>query len=327
MRILYKIIRNHKRQGVPSVYIQVDNEKYFFNLPETTQRFIKEHGLKFSKDMRFFFSNLTTNHLMGSIGLFLTLFQHQLALGSFVYGPAGITQFFRDIRYLTGIKLNFYGIASIENQEEKEIPSIKDEAYLKDLLERKDALEIFMQWDNCLEDGKLDKSKLGKPSDYLGKSSIFEKESVEKYGLRVYSDKVVEIFFVRLENNSSVYVFIPKKIKGNFVPSRLENYGITGKLMKTLVENGKIIVEKDGAKVTVSIDELREEDTQGPAIVIVDLGPGCNPEILLKNETLNFLLHNEMENEAIGNQYYVSEIIHFADYKTVSTSSYQDFIR
>ena len=82
MKILFKIIRNHFRQRVPSVMIQVDNQRYFFNCPETLQRFVKDHGVKFTKDLRMFFTGTSPHHVTGVVGLSLTLFEHELSDGA-----------------------------------------------------------------------------------------------------------------------------------------------------------------------------------------------------------------------------------------------------
>jgi hypothetical protein len=76
MRIHFRILNNHVRQRVPCIIFNVENSKYIINTPETLQRFSKESKVKFSTGMNFFYTNLTGHHIMGLVGLMLTLFEH-----------------------------------------------------------------------------------------------------------------------------------------------------------------------------------------------------------------------------------------------------------
>lgn len=49
-------------------------------------------------------------------------------------------------------------------------------------------------------------------------------------------------------------------------------------------------------------------------------------EELEKNEVINYLLFNSMENENLGKTYYVSDIVHFADFNTISNPRYQAWV-
>jgi len=330
MKILYKVIRNHRRQGVPSVYIQVENEKYLFNVPETTQRFFKEHGLKFSKDMKFFFSRLTTNHLMGVVGLFLTLFQQQTATGSIVYGPRGICQFFRDVRYMMGIKLNFYAIASIEDSFEQEIAAVRDAEYLGELVERKDAMEVFMDWEKSCRDGLLDEKRLLRASERLGDQSCHEYFSTQDgldHGFSIYSDELVEVCFIRLGKDASAYVFIPKNIPGSFDQAKLLKFGITGSKMRSLVKTGKVETEVDGETVEMKVSQFRDKPSPGPAILMLDTPEGFDPVFLTQNPAINYIFKNKTDNyNFAGGYYFLSEVIHFGDCDTVGHPEYQAWV-
>lgn len=330
MKILYKIIRNHRRQGIPGVFIQVENEKYLFNVPETTQRFIKEHGLKFSKDMKFFFSNLSTNHLMGVVGLFLTLFQQQTATGTLVYGPRGICQFFKDVRYMMGIKLNFYAIASIEDQFEEEIPAVRESEYLAELIERKDAMQVFMNWEKSCRDGVLDEKKLLRSSVRLGEEAVreyFSTQDALDNGFSVYSDELVEICFIRLDKNASAYAFIPKNIEGNFDQEKLLKYGISGNKMRSLVKTGKVEVDQGGETVVMKIGQFRDKPAPGPAILMLDTPEGFDPVFLTQNRALEFIFKDKASNPNFaGGYYFLSEVIHFGDLQTVSRPEYQGWV-
>jgi ribonuclease BN (tRNA processing enzyme) len=244
MKIIYKIMRNHSRQGVPCVVFEVDNEKYYFNVPETTQRFIRDHGSKFSKDSKFFFSRLTATHLAGVIGLSLTLFQHSLSQGSKIYGPPGVCQFFRDLRYVTGIKMCHYSVACLKNESESEIIGICDDDEMLKLVNSPDAIDIFTNWDEYCRKNPLPPKSLNQASS-LFKPSMYLTEGLQKAsGYSVYSDKVTEIIYVPISEVSNAYVIIPKPMKANFMPQKLKDYGIKGKDMSTLLKQGFIEVTK-----------------------------------------------------------------------------------
>lgn len=243
MRIIYKVMRNHNRQGIPSVMLQIDNDKYYFNIPETTQRFVKDHGAKFGRDSKFFFSRLTTAHLAGIIGLSLTLYQNSVSHGSKIFGPPGLCQFFRDLRYVTGIKMCHYSVACLKPGTDEEIIGINDDDELLRLANSPEAIQIFSNWDEWCKKGLIPPKALNSASTLLALSSNLSKEIQEKYGHLVYSDSVTEILYVPITDKANAYVIIPKPIKGNFIPEKLKEFGIKGKQMQELVHKGQVEVE------------------------------------------------------------------------------------
>lgn len=242
MRILYKIMRNHNRQGIPCVMLQIDNDKYYFNVPETTQRFVKDHGAKFGRDSKFFFSRLATTHLAGIIGMSLTLFQNSVSQGSKIYGPPGITQFFRDLRYVTGIKLCHYSVSSFEPDGEDEIMGINDDDMFMKLVNSPEAMEIFSKWDAWCKKGMIPQKSLNSAASLLKYSSNLSKAIQEKFGMFAYSDKNTEVILVPIGEKANAFVIIPKALKGNFLPDKLKEFGIKGKQMQELTHKGEIEV-------------------------------------------------------------------------------------
>lgn len=242
MRIIYKVMRNHNRQGIPCIMLQIDNEKYYFNVPETTQRFVKDHGAKFAKESKFFFSRLAATHLAGIIGLSLTLYQNSLSQGSKIYGPPGITQFFRDLRYVTGIKMCHYSVASMKPETEEEIIGISDDEVFLKLASSPEALEIFSKWDAWCKKGLIPQKALNSATSHLQYSSNLSKDIQLKFGYQVYSDKYTEIMLIPISEKANAFVIIPKPIKGNFIPEKLKEFGIKGKQMQDLSHKGEIEV-------------------------------------------------------------------------------------
>lgn len=332
MRIVYKVMRNHNRQGIPCILLQIDNEKYFFNVPETTQRFVKDHGAKFARDSKFFFSRLAASHLAGIIGLSLTLYQNSLSQGCKIYGPPGITQFFRDLRYVTGIKMCHYSVTSMKPEGEEEILGLSDDELFLKLANSPEAIEIFSNWDAWCKKGLIPPKALNCASSLLQHSSILSKELNLKFGLHVYSDKVTEIMLIPISEKANAFVIIPKPIKGNFIPEKLKEFGIKGKQMQDLSHKGEIEViyihqvEIKGVKRIVKIDEVTSEASPSPLIVLLECPEDFNSELLESNDVLNYLLFNSMENENLDKSYYVSDIVHFADFNTVSKPNYQTWV-
>lgn len=328
MKIIFKVLRNHSRQGIPSVFLQVDNEKYMFNVPETTQRFIREHGLRFSKGMNFFFTGLTTNHLMGIVGLSLTLFQNQLSHASKIYGPKGICKFFKDLRYMTGIKLCHFSIASLEDSiEEKNCIAAAGEESFNEWLASPSAFEIFSKWDEWTHSGKAEESKLIKADKRLGISEILGKEGSFKCGTRVYSDELVEIIFIKIEKKANVFVVVPKPIRGNIIPEKLKQFGIKGKMIRELELAGVLKVPGEGGKeITVRIEEVTEKSPMSPCLMMIDAQDELEGDDLQKNETLRTLLGNEGMEE--GKRHFVlTDVVHFANSSVVLKPGYVKWMR
>ena len=92
---------------------------------------------------------------MGMIGLQMTLFQYGLSNGTMIYGPKGICQYFRDLKYITGIKMCHYSVASLESNPEKPMAGVNNDEYLLKLIDRPDALQIFSNWDEFCSSNKV----------------------------------------------------------------------------------------------------------------------------------------------------------------------------
>lgn len=327
MKILYKIMRNHRRQGVPTLYIQVKDFKYYFNMPETSQRFLREHGVRIGKDSRFFFTGVSVNHLMGMIGLCLTMFQQQTSHGSMIYGPAGITSFFRGLRYMMGIKLCHFSIACLEPEaQEKQVVAVKDDAYLLQLTERKDAVELFSNWDTWCESGQLDESMANRAEAYLTESRILDETRQAGLKSKVYNDQHVEIVFIRLGARASAYAVIPKPIKRKFNVQKLGKYGLNNSNMKDLTKNGQVTVEYEGQQKVITLEDVIDPPHLSPAILVIDSSESIDGNELFNNQTLQFLFQDENQNKLLNKEYYLSEVIHFGDFHTISQPNYQTWV-
>lgn len=76
----------------------------------------------------------------------------------------------------------------------------------------------------------------------------------------------------------------------------------------------------------MTVEEVSEPPTPGPAIVLLECHEGRIGEEMLKNELLNFLLLDSMANESIDKNYSISDIVHFGNLETVSHPSYQTWV-
>lgn len=350
MRIIYRVIRNHLKQGAPSLYLQIENEKYFFNVPETTQRFIKEFGLKFSRGSNFFFGGVTPNHIMGMVGLSLTLFQQGTSQGTKMFGPPELVQFFRDMRYMMGIKLCHYSIACLEKQYDplRNIVGIMDEKYIFELVEKANALEVFSKWDLWANSSEAIQQKLFRADSHLKQSSEYFPDEIIGLGEhKVFVDANTEILYIPLEKSSpgdyrgSIFVILSKKAPGSFIQSKLNDYGIKGKMMKDLLTNGKITVKHKEKDVTLTVEELSEPASDGVGILLVDTPPGFyKPELILNNPILQKVFpelkihdHSMMSEEKLPSQesthknYNLTDVIHSGDFDIITSQPYQAWLQ
>ena len=68
MSIFLFVCNNFKHQGVPSLFLQIKDQRYMINVPELTQRFLKENGIKLGKGMKFFLTGSSPDHYGGLLG-------------------------------------------------------------------------------------------------------------------------------------------------------------------------------------------------------------------------------------------------------------------
>lgn len=73
MRITLQLIENCIHTPIPSIVLTANNQKYIFNVPETFQRFSREHRFKYNRGTIIFFTKTCSATVTGLLGLMLTL--------------------------------------------------------------------------------------------------------------------------------------------------------------------------------------------------------------------------------------------------------------
>lgn len=319
MRITIKLIRNHYRQRVPSVVIQVDNQSYIFNVPETLQRFVKEHGVKFTSKMNIFFTGTTPHHISGMLGLSLTLFEHGLSTGTKLFGPDGVVTFFRNLKFLCGIKFSTYSMTSMyRNTKETPMIGCKDHKMLQKLLESNNAISTFLDWDNFIStvpagDRNDATKQLFEESQYL----------VGSTPNMVFKDSNVEIFLVSILDQESgqvchCYAGIFNSVKGGFIKEKLAQYKIKGKMIG-LLKKESYIQNEDG--ITVKVEDVSEPDEEATSFLIVDCQEKRFIQGLIENETLR-----ELFGDLSSKPYSLTNIIHFGGQEIINDARYTSWI-
>lgn len=152
MSLSFQIIQNHSSQSLPTILIQTQNTKYFFNVPETFQRFMASHRLKFAKESKIFLTRLHPLSITGLFGVLLTSYSFNVCEGVKIYGPRGLSQYLDSIRFIMGFKIlpfSCFNFGDVKGEEERLI-GVKDINQINQIVERKDYKNIFFNFKNYL---------------------------------------------------------------------------------------------------------------------------------------------------------------------------------
>lgn len=85
-------------------------------------------------------------------------------------------------------------------------------------------------------------------------------------------------------------------------------------------------VTKDFQEITVSLADISEPDTPGPALVLIDCLDKQHVNSLVTNPVFEYLFKNEMENEHLNRNYILTDIIHFGDYTVIGNENYLKWV-
>ncbi|KAF7724572.1 Zinc phosphodiesterase ELAC protein 2 [Apophysomyces ossiformis] len=90
MKAYLQILGQRSPEGLPSVILQSDNQRYLFNCREGTQRLFLEEKLKFAKLQNIFLTRLTWDGVGGMPGMILTLTDNGISRIN-LHGPTNLT--------------------------------------------------------------------------------------------------------------------------------------------------------------------------------------------------------------------------------------------
>ena len=241
------------------------------NVPEQTQRFFKENGVKISEDMKIFLTNSDMETVMGLPGLQLTAVERRTFNRTQVFSPQKAASFLQQFKYQMGLKylsfsktgVNSNGLIESEN-------GYTEELYGELFRDKKTVYERFRDWKNVesiLPGNSAD--LLNKPSHSLSPiSEFYDKAFLENHNLTVLRDDVVEVVMIPQPGDfkdkklSLLFSVVCKDRK--YRQSIIEELGLEKRDFEILRTVGSI--EKEGR--FYKIEDLTTECEKGHILVL-----------------------------------------------------------
>ncbi|KAL4438109.1 hypothetical protein ABPG74_016888 [Tetrahymena malaccensis] len=309
MKILFQVIKNYQSQEVAAVVVTTPNKKYYFNLPETFQRFMKNNKIKLNPSNAIFLTRLKTSHVCGLFGQMLTMFESKAAVDTIIFGPSGISQFFDKIRFKMGYKILPFGFYDFEQEKQFLYGYRKYETIMK-LIEQPNYPKFFYEMNNYIEknfkaDKTLFEEEINNPNQFITDKNIFK-------------DEICEVHPIFQKGNVMSYVIIPNKVQGKVLKDKLNQYGIKGKQITELINNGQITLPNGQ---TIYSNQVQEKALPSTIFMIID----CEGEDHLQDLKNNALIQSLLESNIDKESHVMTCIIHLAKFDIVMKEEYQNF--
>lgn len=284
MKLDLQVIRNHRSHPVPTVVVIAENRRYYFNIPELMQRFIPEHYIKFSKGSHIFFTQITTSHIAGVLGMLMTLSEQRAANGVKLYGPSGLLSLLECSRYMLGDRILKY--STYEFFTRNKLKGILSDEFLKKLLQMPDYETIFAN-----------------PEEFLSKHQALAKDDIndaEKFITapdEIFEDENLKIIPVLTNKNSKAgksiisYICKTKIIRGKVVQDKVKEIQLPKKYIGTLLEQG--VLEIEGKKFYSH--QIKDPDIAPRVFVIIDCPDFASLENLMQAPQMKKLYSNQTD--------------------------------
>jgi len=310
MRITIQIVQSHAKEVVPCLALSIENQKYFFNIPDSFQRYFKEHSIKFPKGAKIFLSQLSSNHITGLFGLILTLNAQGLAEDTQIFGPPGLSEYLDNVRFLIGHRILPFSIYDFFNQNEK-LLGIKSASFLNEIFNLKEYNSIFFKMNKFLFQKKETNP------EFINDAESFIKEN------SYYKDENIEIHPVLLCEKSLkpslCYILQPNKIPGKVNSEKLKTHNIPTKSIKQLLEKGEVQI----GEIIYQAQDFKDPDSPSPVVILIDCPTIDHLICLLRNKRIQDYYEDRIDFKDAN----LKAIIHLASTEVLRDSRYSDFLK
>jgi len=310
MRISFQIIQTYPCQSVPTIFINFESRKYFFNAPETLQRFAGEHWVRTKKGSRIFFTQLNTDHITGVFGLLLTLYETKLAYDVQLFGPPGFTDYMDSIRFLFGMRILPYSIFDFSNSNKK-LLGIKNPAFMEQVLSLPGYNKLFWNMNEYLFTRQ--KESAGDIND--------PEKSIQDGS---YKDENIEIHPIILLPSPSdrvaiSYVCISNSIPGKVNQQKVKALKVPHKFISKILQARELEVEG----ILYKASDFQDPAEPVPVLIIVDCPGVSYIDSLLNDNWIKKFMGSESDNK----EQVLQAVIHIVPEEVLLNEKYAEFLK
>lgn len=323
MLIKVFVINNFRLQRIPSLFVVADNQTFIINMPELTQRFLKENGVKMVPNCKIVVTGPTTDYLLGMPGYLLSSNERGLHIGTKIYGSGKIYDLLFAFKALFGLKFLYFSIFGINvDKPDQKFPGLTRLPSKANFRDFAGLVDFFNTWtgDQKALPFELQQNVIDGAEKIKRDSRFVQQSDIEKYQLRVLMENDCELIFIPITNTKKteiafclLFIFFSETQKID--PEKLKVFGLQSKQIGELRKNGKIELA-DGKLVT--IDDVKAESHSYGFFVIDSPSQDFVPS-LIDNEFIAQIVTNE-------NPFRLNYIFHLAKSEVALTPDYQKWV-
>lgn len=312
MRITLQVVQSHSQEATPCLVFSVENQKYFFNIPDSFQRYFKEHSVRINKGAKIFLTQLASDHLCGLFGLVLTLNAQGLAEDNQIFGPPGLANYLDSVRFLIGHRVIPFSIYDFFNNHQK-LVGVKSQPFLHEIFNSKDYNSIFFQMnDYLLQQQKTRPEVINDAQSFITEQGVYKDENVEIHPILLTGNETSP-------RPSVCYILKPKKIPGKVNSDKLKQHNIKPKYIKLLLESEEAEIEGTVYKSK----DFRDPDSPSPVVVLIDCPSLAHLNSLLLSEKIQSLYSEKIDLNEVN----IKAIVHIASSEVLVNSQYSTFLK
>lgn len=299
MHIKVFVINNFKYQRIPSLFINSDKHTFLINVPELTQRFMKENGVKMMPSTKIIVTGTTSDYMLGLPGYLLSSYARDVHSDTKIYGSGKMFDILQAFKFLFGLKFMYFANYGInydkEDQHQTGVYQLLQKHHFDDFPQ---LVQFFNTWngDPKLLPPSLQSQTHSAASLIKGQSRYFSEEEIAKHSLRVMTEDDYELIYIPVWNKSKseyafslLFVFHEDKVK--FDPEKIKSFGLTREMMAQ--------VTKLGSTTLPSGQTITKEDIKGTstasAFFVFDCPSAEFVQSLVGNQFINKVLASASE--------------------------------
>ena len=323
MSIILKVMNNFKTQRTPLIMLNIKNSKYIINTPESSQRFLKENGIKLTEGTKILISGNSSKYIGGLFGIMLNILIRDNSKDTIIFVPENIFDFITDTKYLFGLKFLNFAICAMPTS--KKDPTFKNHTGIlkKLILDNNFSLgsRDFFNFEDFVKKNQHFNKNFTNAFDFLKAKSLYlENEVFEKFDLISINDNDCEIIPICNKNKNDKinfsYLFIIHNPKRKIDRSKMLEFNLDRNDMKKIVKEKK--VEKNGK--IILIEEILLELGPCKAILFLDVQDKSYIESVVNNQFLDYVINKKHD------KFILDTVIHLYDKKIYDDNNFRGFL-
>lgn len=262
MHIKVFVINNFRLQRIPSLFINSEKHTFLVNVPELTQRFMKENGVKMTPSTKIIITGPSSDYFLGLPGYLLSSHAREVHCDTKIYGSGRLFDILQAFKFLFGLKFMYFASYGINyGKEDQHQLGVQQSLQKSQFADFQKLVEFFNNWKGdprelppALQSQTHSAAALIKP-----KSKYFSEEELAKHSLKVMAEEDYELIYIPIWNRSKsenafslLFVFHDEKVK--FDVEKIKSFGLTREMMAQITKLGAATLPSGGV---VTQDDIR----------------------------------------------------------------------